>query len=86
VNDDLETLVALSERLIAVRAMPYYLHQLDQVRGAAHFDVSIPHGLKLIEGLQARLPGYAVPRYVCEQAGAENKIPLMADPFAATIG
>jgi L-lysine 2,3-aminomutase len=86
VNDDLETLVALSERLIALRAMPYYLHQLDRVRGAAHFDVPIPHGLKLIEGLQARLPGYAVPRYVCEQAGAENKIPLMAAPFAVAIG
>jgi EF-P beta-lysylation protein EpmB len=77
VNDDLGTLVALSERLVELRAMPYYLHQLDRVRGAAHFEVPIARGLELIGGLQARMPGYAVPRYVREEAGAANKIPLI---------
>ncbi|HEV2971523.1 MAG TPA: EF-P beta-lysylation protein EpmB [Pirellulales bacterium] len=76
VNDDLETLVALSERLVDLRAMPYYLHQLDRVTGAAHFEVPIARGLELMEGLRARLPGYAVPRYVQEQAGWPHKIPL----------
>jgi EF-P beta-lysylation protein EpmB len=76
VNDDLETLAALSERLVDLRAMPYYLHQLDQVTGAAHFEVPIARGLELMEGLRARLPGYAVPRYVQEQAGWPHKIPL----------
>jgi L-lysine 2,3-aminomutase len=76
VNDDLETLVALSERLVELRAMPYYLHQLDRVTGAAHFEVPVLRGLELIEGIQSRLPGYAVPRYVQEEAGAAHKIPL----------
>lgn len=81
VNDDLETLVALSKRLVDLRAMPYYLHQLDRVTGAAHFEVPVPRGLKLSEALRSRLPGYAVPRYVREVAGAENKLPLTALEF-----
>ena len=82
VNDDLETLVALSERLVELRAMPYYLHQLDRVSGAAHFEVPVSRGLELIEGLQSRLPGYAVPRYVREEAGAAHKILLTANDDA----
>lgn len=78
VNDDLETLVALSERLVDLRVMPYYLHQLDRVLGAAHFEVPESVGQKLIAALQARLPGYAVPRYVREVAGAASKVPLPA--------
>jgi EF-P beta-lysylation protein EpmB len=85
VNDDLETLVALSERLVDLRVMPYYLHQLDRVRGAAHFEVPVWRGQELIEELQARLPGYAVPRYVCEQAASPSKTQLMPDPHLATI-
>jgi L-lysine 2,3-aminomutase len=80
VNDDLETLVALSERLVELRAMPYYLHQLDRVTGASHFEVPVSRGLELIEELQSRLPGYAVPRYVQEVAGAAHKIPLTSEP------
>lgn len=85
VNDDLETLVALSERLVDLRVMPYYLHQLDRVRGAAHFEVPLRHGQELIEGLQARLPGYAVPRYVCEREGTPSKTLLVPDLLLATI-
>jgi EF-P beta-lysylation protein EpmB len=76
VNDRLETLVALCERLIDLRVVPYYLHQLDRVAGAAHFEVSPDVGRRLVEGLRARLPGYAVPRYVREIAGAAYKLPL----------
>ena len=79
VNDDLETLVALSERLVELRAMPYYLHQLDRVSGAAHFEVPVSRGLELIDELQSRLPGYAVPRYVREEAEAAHKILLSAN-------
>jgi L-lysine 2,3-aminomutase len=85
VNDDLETLVALSERLVALRAMPYYLHQLDRVRGAAHFDVPIARSLELIESLRSQLPGYAVPRYVCERAGTPYKIPMTVDQLTASL-
>ncbi len=68
VNDRLEVLVELCERLIDLRVMPYYLHHLDQVAGAAHFNVPEHVGRKLIAGVRNCLPGYAVPTYVRELA------------------
>jgi L-lysine 2,3-aminomutase len=53
--------------------MPYYLHQLDRVAGAAHFEVPESRGLELMEQLRATLPGYAVPRYVRELPGDVGK-------------
>ncbi len=76
VNDNVEVLAELCERLIGLRVMPYYLHQLDRVAGVAHFEVPTETGIELIEQLRTRLPGYAVPRYVRETPGAECKLPL----------
>jgi KamA family protein len=76
VNDDLKTLVQLYRRLVDLRVMPYYLHQLDRVAGAAHFEVPEPRGIELIEQLRAQLPGYAVPRYVRETPGERSKTVL----------
>lgn len=76
VNDDADTLVALSERLLELGVLPYYLHQLDRVQGTAHFEVSEERGRELMTELRRRLPGYAVPRYVREVAGAESKVPI----------
>jgi EF-P beta-lysylation protein EpmB len=73
VNDDAETLVPLSERLHMAGVLPYYLHLLDHVQGAAHFDVPEARGVALIESLRARLPGYLVPRLVREIPGAGGK-------------
>jgi KamA family protein len=73
VNDRVETLAALFGRLADLRVIPYYLHQLDPVAGAAEFEVPISAGLTLMAALRARLPGYAVPRYVRETPGATNK-------------
>lgn len=53
--------------------MPYYLHQLDRVAGAKHFEVPVARGLELIEQVRSQLPGYAVPRYVQEIPGEANK-------------
>jgi EF-P beta-lysylation protein EpmB len=73
VNDDAEALIELSRRLIDLRVMPYYLHQLDRVQGAAHFEVPLSRGMELIEQMRRALPGYAVPRYVQEIAGETHK-------------
>ncbi len=73
INDDVVALAELCERLVDLRVMPYYLHQLDRVAGAAHFEVDEARGLKLIGQLRGRLPGYAVPRYVRETAGDDSK-------------
>jgi EF-P beta-lysylation protein EpmB len=76
VNDDADTLAALSERLFAAGVLPYYLHQLDRVQGAAHFEVDDARALALVEALRGRLPGYLVPRLVREVAGDASKRPL----------
>lgn len=73
VNDDAETLADLSERLFACGVLPYYLHLLDRVAGAAHFDVDAARGKELVAALRARLPGYLVPRLVRETPGELSK-------------
>jgi EF-P beta-lysylation protein EpmB len=76
VNDSAEALEALSRALIDHRVLPYYLHQLDRVNGARHFEVEEERGRSLMQDLRRRLPGYAVPRYVREVAGEKAKQPL----------
>ncbi|MFP4252028.1 MAG: KamA family radical SAM protein [Guyparkeria sp.] len=73
VNNDTDVLAELSEALFEQGVLPYYLHQLDPVAGAAHFAVDAETGRKRIEALRARLPGYLVPRFVVEQAGESSK-------------
>lgn len=76
VNDDAEVLASLSESLFDQGVLPYYLHHLDPVAGAAHFAVDADIGRKLVDALRARLPGYLVPTFVVEQAGEPSKTPL----------
>jgi len=76
VNDSADVLAELSERLIELGVTPYYLHQLDPVLGAAHFEVPPAEGLRIVDELRRRLPGYAVPRYVREVAGMKYKLPV----------
>jgi len=76
VNDQVDVLADLFGRLVDLRVMPYYLHQLDRVAGAAQFEVPEATGLELLRQLRARLPGYAVPRYVREIPGRPNKVVL----------
>ncbi|MFI4956635.1 MAG: EF-P beta-lysylation protein EpmB [Gammaproteobacteria bacterium] len=73
INDTLETQVALCRRLIAIGVIPYYLHLLDKVAGAHHFDVDEANGVSLITGMQRLLPGYAVPRLAREIPGNSGK-------------
>ena len=77
INNDAETLYRLFNRLIDARILPYYLHQLDRVAGAAHFEVLPEKGLTLLSNLRNRLPGYAVPVYVREVGGKTCKEVIM---------
>ncbi|MFI0434466.1 MAG: KamA family radical SAM protein [Parachlamydiaceae bacterium] len=76
VNDDAATLCELAEKLVDHGILFYYLHQLDRVKGAAHFEVDEQRGKALIEKMAENLPGYAVPKYVREIAGEAHKTPL----------
>lgn len=76
VNDSVDALAALSERAYAAGVLPYYLHQLDRVQGAAHYEVDDDRARALHAALAARLSGYLVPRLVREVAGDPGKRPL----------
>ena len=73
INDRADTLVALSERLFECGALPYYLHMLDPVAGAAHFAVAESLAVELMRRLEATLPGYLVPKLVREIPGKPSK-------------
>jgi EF-P beta-lysylation protein EpmB len=73
VNDSVDALVALSARSFECGVLPYYLHMLDPIAGAAHFAVDESAALELMRGIRARLPGYLVPRLVREVPGESSK-------------
>lgn len=73
VNDSADSLCHLSEQLFQHGVIPYYLHLLDKAAGTGHFEVDEPQALALIKEVQARLPGYLVPKLVKEVAGEKSK-------------
>jgi KamA family protein len=81
VNDSVVALSDLSQRLFAAGVVPYYLHMLDPVRGAAHFAVPESAARQLLGQLASSLSGYLVPRLVRETPGGPAKLPL-APEFA----
>lgn len=83
INDSVDALAELCERGFEAGVLPYYLHQLDRVAGAAHFEIDDVQALALHAALAARLPGYLLPRLVREVAGAPGKTPLMAQKGSA---
>jgi L-lysine 2,3-aminomutase len=77
INDSTEALVALMQRSFAAHVVPYYLHLLDRVAGAARFDCDQDKALMLHEAMRVQLSGYLVPRLVREKAGAPYKLPVL---------
>jgi EF-P beta-lysylation protein EpmB len=76
INDDAATLTRLSEYLFAAGVLPYYLHLLDKVQGAAHFAVDPKTAKEIHKKMSAALPGYLVPRLVRDIPGQPGKTPL----------
>lgn len=76
VNDELPILTELSETLFSTGILPYYLHMLDRVEGASHFEVDIETAKSLHNGLRLELPGYLLPQLVIEQPGEPSKTPI----------
>lgn len=76
INDSANILAELSHKLFAQGVLPYYLHQLDKVQGASHFEVSDADAKHIHAQLLTQLPGYLVPKLVREIAGQQSKSPL----------
>lgn len=76
VNDNVDALAALMERLVELRVKPYYLHHPDAVPGGGGFRVSIEEGWKLYAALRKRVSGMALPQYVIDPPDGTGKVPV----------
>lgn len=79
INDDVETMKKLVQRLMAMRVRPYYLYQCDPIYGTAHFRTPVERGVEIIRGLRGFTSGYAVPTFVVDAPGGGGKTPVMPD-------
>lgn len=76
VNDHRETLEQLFRGLVRARVRPYYLMQMDPVRGTAHLRTPLTKGIELMRSLQGRLSGIALPKLIVDAPGGRGKVPL----------
>ncbi len=76
VNDDVEVMKALVQKLLMCRVKPYYLYQCDLITGSAHLRASVAKGLEIMEKLRGHTTGYAVPTYVIDAPGGGGKVPI----------
>jgi lysine 2,3-aminomutase len=79
VNDDARTLERLFRGLVRMRVRPYYLLQADPVRGTGHLRTSIATGVSIMETLQGRLSGIALPKYIVDTPHGRGKVPVSPD-------
>lgn len=77
INDRIDILTQLFQKLLRLRVRPYYLMQMDLTRGASHFRTPIHQGLEILHGLRNRISGLAVPQYVVDLPGGQGKVPLV---------
>ena len=79
VNDDLPVMKQLMQKLLAIRVRPYYIHQMDLVKGTGHFRTRVEQGLEIMAGLRGHTSGMAIPYYVIDLPGGKGKVPLLPD-------
>ena len=79
VNDNSLVLQHLMTGLLRLRVRPYYLHQMDLVRGTAHFRTPLERGKQLIASLRGRVSGLAIPHFVVDLPGGKGKVPMLTD-------
>ena len=83
INDDAATLESLFRALVSMRVRPYYLLQMDPVRGSSHMRTPLQRGVEIMEQLQGRVSGIALPKLVCDTPGGKGKVVLSHDPVVA---
>ncbi|HTA91398.1 MAG TPA: KamA family radical SAM protein, partial [Polyangiaceae bacterium] len=76
VNDDSAVLTELFRGLVRERVKPYYLLQTDPVRGTGHLRTPLDTGLRIMEELQGRLSGIALPKFIVDTPGGLGKVPV----------
>jgi lysine 2,3-aminomutase len=86
VNDDAQVLETLFRQLVRTRVRPYYLLQTDPVRGTGHLRTKLDTGLAIMEALQGRLSGIALPKFIVDTPNGRGKVPLSPDYVVARSG
>ncbi|HAB15875.1 MAG TPA: KamA family radical SAM protein [Verrucomicrobiota bacterium] len=76
VNEEVEVMKALIQKLLMCRVRPYYLYQCDLIQGSAHLRTSVRQGVELMEQLRGHTTGYAIPQYVIDAPGGGGKVPI----------
>jgi lysine 2,3-aminomutase len=84
INDDIETMRALCEGLVAMRVRPYYIYQAQLIGGTAHLRTPIETGMALMRELRGHTSGFAVPTYVLDTP--DGKVPLTRDYVLGRAG
>ncbi len=79
VNDSVPVMRSLVHRLLQCRVRPYYLYQMDLIRGSSHLRSAVTRGIEIIEGLRGHTTGYAIPQFVVDAPGGGGKIPVNPD-------
>jgi lysine 2,3-aminomutase len=81
VNDDPEVMKRLMQKLLAIRVRPYYIHQMDLVKGTGHFRTRVEQGIRIMEGLRGHTSGMANPYYVIDAPGGKGKVPVFPESY-----
>jgi lysine 2,3-aminomutase len=79
VNDDLAVMKQLVQKLLTLRVRPYYIHQMDLVKGTGHFRTRVEKGLEIMAGLRGHTSGLATPYYMIDLPGGKGKVPLLPE-------
>jgi len=79
VNDSVEVMKKLMQKLIKIRVKPYYIYQTDLVLGTNHFRTKVEKGLEIIKGIRGHTSGLCVPHFVIDAPGGGGKIPLLPE-------
>jgi lysine 2,3-aminomutase len=79
VNDDVEVMKRLMQKLLAARVRPYYIYMCDNQAGVEHFKTTVEKGLEIVEGLRGWTSGLAVPHFVIDAPGGGGKVPLLPE-------
>ena len=80
VNDTETVMRDLLTGLLSIRVKPYYLHQMDVIRGGGHFRTPVTTGLDIIRSLRGHVSGMAIPHFVIDLPEGKGKVPLLPDP------
>lgn len=83
INDRADVLESLFRGLVRARVRPYYLLQMDPVRGTSHLRTPLERGIGIMEKLQGRLSGIALPKLIVDTPGGMGKVPVGPDYIVA---